>query len=59
VLVSGYAEAVRREPDNAGVPLLAKPYGLDDLAQILNIAMSRHRDCAMGGPAEPAQPQNL
>ena len=40
VLVSGYAEAVRRGPENAGVPLLAKPYGLEDLAQILNAAMA-------------------
>ncbi len=44
VLVSGYAEAVKRGPDNAGVPLLAKPYGLHDLAQALNSAISRHRE---------------
>ncbi|GAC1495993.1 MAG: hypothetical protein NVS1B6_00680 [Steroidobacteraceae bacterium] len=44
VLVSGHAEAVKRGPDNAGVPLLAKSYGLDDLAQALKSAISRHQE---------------
>ncbi len=41
VLVSGYADAARREPENGGVPLLAKPYDLDQLAKMLDEAMSQ------------------
>ena len=40
VLVSGYADAVRHGPENAGIPLLAKPYGLDQLARVLDEALS-------------------
>jgi PAS domain S-box-containing protein len=59
VLVSGYAEAVRRGPENAGVPLLAKPYGLDDLSQILNAAMSEHRERPMDVPREQTRAPDL
>jgi PAS domain S-box-containing protein len=35
VLVSGYAESIRREAEGAGTVLLAKPYRLDELGQTL------------------------
>jgi PAS domain S-box-containing protein len=35
VLVSGYAESIRREAENAGIVLLAKPYRLDELGRTL------------------------
>jgi len=38
VLTSGYAESVRREADDAGVPLLPKPFDLDTLAAALHAA---------------------
>jgi CheY-like chemotaxis protein len=38
VLTSGYAEAVRREAEQAGVPLLPKPFNLDTLAAVLEVA---------------------
>lgn len=41
VLVSGYAEAVRREAGKAGITLLAKPYRLDELGRVLGGAMVR------------------
>jgi signal transduction histidine kinase/CheY-like chemotaxis protein len=41
VLVSGYAEAVRREAENAGIPLLAKPYRIDELARALASVLIR------------------
>jgi PAS domain S-box-containing protein len=36
VLASGYAESIRREADDAGIALLAKPYGLDELDKTLS-----------------------
>jgi PAS domain S-box-containing protein len=48
VLVSGYAEAVQRGRDNLAVPLLAKPYRLDDLAQILSAATCEHQRVPAG-----------
>lgn len=41
VLVSGYAEAVRREAGKAGITLLAKPYRLDDLGRVLSGVLVR------------------
>ena len=41
VLVSGYAEAVRREAGKAGITLLAKPYRLDDLGRVLGGVLVR------------------
>ncbi len=38
VLTSGYAEAVRRDAEQAGVPLLPKPFNLDTLAAVLEVA---------------------
>ena len=35
VLVSGYAEAIRRDAENEGITLLAKPYRLDELRRVL------------------------
>ena len=35
ILVSGYIESIRREADNAGIALLAKPYRLDELGRAL------------------------
>jgi CheY-like chemotaxis protein len=35
LLTSGYAEAVREEADREGIPVLPKPYGLDELAAAL------------------------
>src|SRR5690606_31811247 len=38
VLTSGYAEGVRRQAEQAGIPLLPKPFNLDTLAAVLEIA---------------------
>ncbi len=36
ILVSGYIESIRREADNAGITLLAKPYRLrEELGRVL------------------------
>jgi PAS domain S-box-containing protein len=35
ILVSGYIESIRREADNAGITLLAKPYRLEELSRVL------------------------
>jgi CheY-like chemotaxis protein len=35
ILVSGYIESIRREADNAGIALLAKPYRLEELGRAL------------------------
>ena len=35
LLTSGYAEAARKEADREGIPILPKPYGLDELAAAL------------------------
>jgi PAS domain S-box-containing protein len=43
VLVSGYAEAVKRGPEYQNIPLLAKPYRLDELARALRRAATEHR----------------
>jgi CheY-like chemotaxis protein len=42
VLVSGYAEAVKRGPEYQNIPLLAKPYRLDELARVLSRATTEH-----------------
>jgi CheY-like chemotaxis protein len=42
VLVSGYADAVKRGPEYQNIPLLAKPYRLDELARTLSRATTEH-----------------
>lgn len=41
VLVSGFSAAAKRDAEDEGVPLLPKPYTLDDLAAQLTSALSR------------------
>jgi len=41
LLTSGYAEAARRSADEAGLRVLAKPYGLTELASALRAVMSK------------------
>ncbi len=41
VLVSGFSAAAKREADNAGIPLLPKPYTLGDLASQLASALAK------------------
>ena len=41
VLSSGYVERVKRQAEEAGIPLLPKPYGLDALAGALEAARPR------------------
>jgi PAS domain S-box-containing protein len=40
VLTSGYAEPIRRQAEEAGLPLLPKPFNLDDLAAALDRALA-------------------
>ena len=40
VLTSGYAEPIRREAEKARLPLLPKPFNLDDLADVLERALA-------------------
>jgi CheY-like chemotaxis protein len=40
LLTSGYAGAARREAEAAGMRILAKPYGIDELAAALNLVRS-------------------
>jgi signal transduction histidine kinase/CheY-like chemotaxis protein len=40
LLTSGYAGAARREAEAAGMRILAKPYGIDELAAALDLARS-------------------
>jgi PAS domain S-box-containing protein len=42
VLVSGYAEAVRREAEKVELVLLAKPYRIDELGRALGSVLIRH-----------------
>jgi signal transduction histidine kinase/CheY-like chemotaxis protein len=41
VLTSGYAEPIRKEAEQAGLPLLPKPFNLDSLAAVVGAALSR------------------
>ena len=50
VLVSGYAEAVRREAGKAGITLLAKPYRLDDLGRVLGGVLMKRELSPRGLP---------
>jgi CheY-like chemotaxis protein len=43
VLASGYVEAVRTQAEQQGIPVLAKPYSLKDLAAVLGVAKRRAR----------------
>jgi PAS domain S-box-containing protein len=43
VLVSGFSAAAKRDAENEGIPLLPKPYSLDDLAAQLTSVLSRPR----------------
>jgi CheY-like chemotaxis protein len=43
VLTSGYAEATMQEANAAGVHILPKPYGLDELSTALHAAISNRR----------------
>jgi CheY-like chemotaxis protein len=38
VLTSGYAESINREAEQAGLPLLPKPFDMDTLAAMLDTA---------------------
>jgi CheY-like chemotaxis protein len=41
VLTSGYAGPIKREAEQAGLPLLPKPFTLDSLAAVLGVAVSK------------------
>jgi CheY-like chemotaxis protein len=43
VLVTGYAERVRRQAEEAGIPLLVKPYTLESIEAILETAWPHER----------------
>jgi signal transduction histidine kinase/ActR/RegA family two-component response regulator len=40
ILTSGYAEAARKSAEAEGVPVLPKPYGIDDLAAVMRKALA-------------------
>jgi PAS domain S-box-containing protein len=42
VLVSGFSAAAKRDAESEGIPLLPKPYSLDDLASQLTSALARN-----------------
>ncbi|HLM53103.1 MAG TPA: ATP-binding protein [Pseudoxanthomonas sp.] len=49
LLTSGFAEGSRSEADALGVPVLAKPYGLDELRDAIREALYQNTAChAMG-----------
>lgn len=41
VLTSGYAESFRREAEAEGVPMLPKPFNLDTLSAVIEVARIR------------------
>jgi PAS domain S-box-containing protein len=49
ILASGYTESVRREAENAGITLLAKPYRLEELDRALMSVLGRND---LGGATE-------
>jgi PAS domain S-box-containing protein len=56
VLVSGYADALKRGPECQNIPLLAKPYRLEELARALSRATTEHH---WHGRPSSRQPDSL